>query len=131
MSALSPRQAVKMFAVSRTTLMKALENGTVSGAKDEAGRWQIDAAELGRVYQPRPAQKISTTRPKPDHLDQSEPAQNPTTNGDISTRLARAEAALDAEREKTALLERHLEDLRRMLPAPDANPVRRNRWWPW
>ncbi|WP_161785922.1 hypothetical protein [Thalassobacter sp. 16PALIMAR09] len=47
---------------------------------------------------------------------------------DLSVRLARAEAALDAEREKTAILERHLDDVRRMLPPPDAKP---RRWWRW
>jgi len=47
---------------------------------------------------------------------------------DLSVRLARAEAALDAEREKTAMLERHLDDVRRMLPPPDAKP---RRWWRW
>ena len=46
----------------------------------------------------------------------------------LSVRLARAEAALDAEREKTAMLERHLDDVRRMLPPPDAKP---RRWWRW
>jgi len=44
-------------------------------------------------------------------------------------RLARAETALDAEREKTAMMERYLGDVRRMLPPPDAEP--RRRWWPW
>jgi hypothetical protein len=48
----------------------------------------------------------------------------------ISTRLAVAEAARDAEREKNALLQCHLDDVRLMLPAPDAAKPRR-RWWPW
>ena len=47
---------------------------------------------------------------------------------DLSVRLVRAEAALDAEREKTAILERHLDYVRRMLPPPDAKP---RRWWRW
>ena len=46
----------------------------------------------------------------------------------LELRLARAEAALDAEREKNTLLQQNLDDLRRMLPAPDAVP---RRWWPW
>jgi hypothetical protein len=45
----------------------------------------------------------------------------------LAARLARAEAALDAEREKVNLLQRNLNDLRRMLPPPDAKP---RRWWP-
>jgi multidrug resistance efflux pump len=47
---------------------------------------------------------------------------------DMAARLARAEAALDAEREKVELLQRNLDDLRRMLPPPDAKP---RRWWSW
>jgi len=47
----------------------------------------------------------------------------------MAARLARAEAALDAEREKVELLQRNLDDLRRMLPPPDAKP--RRSWWPW
>lgn len=127
---LSLRQAAAAFAVSRTTLIKALENGKVSGSKDDAGQWQIDPAELARVYKARPAQ----TRPKPDQIDHAGQGglstPEPPRQDDLAIRLARAEAELAAERDKTALLERHLDDLRRMLPPPDAAPQRR-RWWPW
>jgi hypothetical protein len=44
-------------------------------------------------------------------------------------RLAIAETSLEAEREKNAMLQRHLDDVRRMLPPPDAKP--RRRWWPF
>lgn len=130
MPTLSLRQAAAAFTVSRTTLTKDLEKGKVSGAKDEAGQWQIDAAELARVYKPRPAQK----GPRPDQLGQTDPAQNaapePRPDHGLELKLARAEAELAAEREKTALLERHLDDLRRLLPPPDAKPRPRRRW-PW
>jgi hypothetical protein len=45
----------------------------------------------------------------------------------MAARLARAEAALDAERAKVDLLQQNLDDLRRMLPPPNV----RFRWWPW
>jgi len=48
---------------------------------------------------------------------------------DVTARLARAEAELAAEREKVDLLQRHLDDVRLMLPRPDAKP--RRRWWQW
>ncbi len=51
-----------------------------------------------------------------------------TKAGDISTLLG-DRRALDAEREKTALLQRHLDDVRLMLPAPEAAKPRR--WWRW
>jgi len=137
MSKLSPREAVKMYQVSRATLMRALSNGKISAEKTDAGHWQIDTAELARVYAPRPLGRTS-----PDQVNRSdtpiEHQHNPTlapADQDIATRLALAEAALEAEREKTAMLQRHLDDVRRMLPPPESDdyPATRNkrRWWPW
>jgi hypothetical protein len=123
MPELSPREAVKIYRVSRATLMKALEDGKLSGSRDDAGHWQIDAAELMRVYPPRK----TVGRTMPDQMNRSEPDQKADAGHDILVRLAIAEAALDAEREKTALLQRHLDDVRLMLPPPDARP--RRRWW--
>lgn len=131
MSKLSLRQAAAAFAVSRTTLTKDLERGKVSGSKDDAGQWRIDHSELLRVYKPRPTGKGA--RPDQagplDHDGQGGEPPRPSMPEDAAIRLARVEAELAAEREKTALLERHLDDLRRMLPPPDAKP--RRRWWPW
>jgi len=128
MPKLSPREAVKAYQVSRATLTKALKNGDISAKKTDAGHWQIDPAELARVYQPRPTGN-PVDRTKPDQLSRSEPDQKPDVDHDVAARLARAEAELAAEREKVELLERHLDDVRRMLPPPDAKP--RRRWWPW
>jgi len=128
MPKLSPRQAVKMYQVSRATLMRSLIDGKISAEKTEAGHWQIDPAELARVYEPR-AKGNPVDRTKPDHLSQGEPDQKAAPDQDINARLAKAEAELAAEREKVELLQRHLDDVRRMLPPPDAK--QRRRWWPW
>ena len=53
MANVSIREAVKSFQVSRPTLSKSLKNGIISGVKDGKGQWQIDPAELARVYQAR------------------------------------------------------------------------------
>lgn len=135
MPQLSLRQASQQFAVSRQTLGKALENGVVSGAKDDRGNWQIDSAELVRVYKPRP--QAGRTRPPAftspampkDGLDQA----HDTAPDDSAATIARLTAELAAEKElrvvERELLQRNLDDLRRMLPPPDATP--RRRWWPW
>ena len=128
MSKLSPRDAVKMYQVSRATLMRALSDGKISAEKTDAGHWQIDAAELRRLYQPRPTGK-PVDRTKPEQVNRRETPTEPPLDHALELRLARAEAALDAEREKNALLQQNLDDLRRMLPPPDAVP--RRRWWPW
>lgn len=128
MPELSPRDAVKIYQVSRATLMRALSSGTISAKKTDAGHWRIDTAELARVYEPRPSSRTRPNRteiPPDPLLDRNAKPDDQ----DIAVRLARAEAALDAEREKTAMLERHLDDVRRMLPPPDTKP--RRRWWSW
>ena len=131
MAKLSPREAVKRYQVSRATLTKALQDGTVSADKTDAGHWRIDSAELARVYQPRATPKAAG-RPSPDQMSRDSPDYATASEAaDMAVKLARAEAALEAEREKTALLERHVADLRRMLPAPETPPPRRRRWWPF
>jgi len=128
MPKLSPREAVKVYQVSRATLMKALSDGVVSAEKTDAGHWRIDTAELARVYSPRLTVE-AVSRSNPVQMNRNEPDQKSDIDQDIATRLALAESALEAEREKNAMLQRHLDDVRRMLPPPDAKP--RRRWWPW
>lgn len=132
---LSLRQASQRFAVSRQTLGKALDNGVVSGFKDDKGNWQIDSAELVRVYNPRP--QAGRTRP-PDFTSPAMPKDglgqaHDTAPDESAATIARLKAELAAEKELRAvereLLQRHLDEVRRMLPPPDAKP--RRRWWPW
>lgn len=127
MPKLSPRDAVKAYQVSRATLMRALSDGKISAEKTDAGHWQIQPSELARLYPPRSLKRpIDRTSPEP--IGQRDtPLELPLGHA-LELRLARAEAALDAEREKNALLQQNLDDLRRMLPPPDAKP---RRWWPW
>lgn len=47
---LTLNQAAKASKRAKSTLLEALENGRLSGSKDERNRWQIDPAELFRVY---------------------------------------------------------------------------------
>lgn len=128
MPKLSPREAVKVYQVSRATLTKALKSGYISASKTDAGHWQIDSSELARVYQPR-SSKNSVVQANPEQVNRDDPDHKTTTEQDVTARLARAEAELAAEREKVKLLERHLDDVRRMLPPPDAKP--RRRFWPF
>lgn len=128
MPKLSPRDAVKAYHVSRATLMRALSNGKISAEKTDAGYWQIDSSELVRVYKLRVPQK-AVSRTSPEQLGHHETTSKPNLDHSLELRLARAEAALEAEREKNVLLQRNLDDLRSMLPAPEPN--RRRGWWPW
>ena len=48
--------------VNKTTLLRAIKAGKVSGNKDEHGQWHIEPAELHRVYPPR-TQRADTEAP--------------------------------------------------------------------
>ena len=131
MANLSLREAVKHFEVSRPTLQKALKSGKVSGGQDGQGHWQVDPAELARVYRPRGAGVANAEGAGVVNFA----TQNRTLPGKDEGELSALKAELAQERALRAAAEaladeraRHIDDLRRLLPPPDAKP---RRWWPW
>ena len=131
MANLSLREAVKHFEVSRPTLQKALKSGKVSGGQDGQGHWQVDPAELARVYRPRAAGVANAEGAGVVNFV----TQNRALPGKDEGELSALKAELAQERALRAAAEaladeraRHIDDLRRLLPPPDAKP---RRWWPW
>ena len=68
MTKLSLNKASKEAGVAKTTLSDALKSGRMSAEKNERGRWEIDPAELFRVF------------PKTSSTEQAEPKPNPQEN---------------------------------------------------
>lgn len=139
MAKLSVRATAAQFEVSRPTLTKWLKNGKISGErlpKEDGGGWLIDSAELARAgVKPRSA-------PEPEAVNAESQNSGELTGfaiglpGNNDAEVSALKAALELEKAKREAAEglaeeraRHIEDLRRMLPAPDAKP--RRRWWPW
>lgn len=52
MASLSAKAAATQVGMTKAGLLKAVRNGKVSAQKDHNGEWQIDPAELFRVYPP-------------------------------------------------------------------------------
>jgi hypothetical protein len=48
----SLKQAATATGKSKPTILRAIQSGKISAEKDEQGEWQIDPAELHRVYEP-------------------------------------------------------------------------------
>lgn len=129
MDKLSIREAVKHFDVSRPTLQKALKSGKISGVQDRQGTWTIDPSEMARVYQPR--QDVVVKIGGQEHEDLS--TKNTPLHGQVEAlkeQLAEAEKRASVAEALAEERGKHIEDLRRMLPAPEASQSRR-RWWPW
>jgi hypothetical protein len=135
---MSLREAVKVFDVSRPTLLKSLNNGKISGVKGGKGQWEIDPSELSRVYQARGEHGSQSFQVNNGKIDQG-------FNGvedDLRVRIQELEADLKVERVSRQAAEslaeereRHLYDLRRLLPSPshtEAGQQNKKRgWWPW
>jgi hypothetical protein len=117
MSKMSMKQAAKIFMVSRPTLAKHREQGKISGEKI-GDTWQFDVSELARVYRRR------GDKPAPsEHVDL--PPTGTPAAPDLEAEIRVLRAQLEAEKQARELTERHLDDLRRLLPPP------RRGWWPW
>ena len=65
MPTLTLNQAAKAAKKAKATLLEAIKNGRMSAPKDEFGRYQIDPAELFRVYPPDQSETSPDDRERP------------------------------------------------------------------
>jgi hypothetical protein len=125
MTKISMAQAAKLFAVSRPTLLKHLQQGKISGEKvtvDKNTFWKIDMAELTRVYPRR--DEVSAK----EHDEVTKDYTGPT--GALQSEIKLLQAKLEAAEALADERLRHIEDLRNLLTRPQ-DPVVRRGWWPW
>ena len=133
--------AARAVGKNKTTIQRAIKSGKISASKKESGAYEIDPAELHRVFPP-----VTTQRD----------AQQTQCNGSQRTSIAFETSALEriAELEKELAVSRSrslgleeqrqqmsetIEDLRGRLDRSEARvtalltapaPKRRG-WWPW
>jgi hypothetical protein len=126
-------QAAKAVGKSKPTIQRAIKSGLISAAKGEDGSYEIDPAELHRVFPPvtrdgdsEQAMKQSvalndtSTLQREAELLRERLADKEGVIGDLRARLDRAEAE---RREKDQRLTALLTDQR-----PETRP---RRWWWW
>lgn len=69
-------QAAKEVGLSKPGVLKSIKDGKISAQKNEHGHWQIDPAELFRVYPPR--------KPVAPNLEAEFATVNPSSSNEIS-----------------------------------------------
>jgi hypothetical protein len=117
--------AAKAAGVSKSTLRRAIDAGRLSATRRDDGSYEIDPAELHRVF---PRSSAGT----------SEMARSDTAVG-----TGALQVEVDLLRERLVDKEAVIDDLRRRLDAEaeerrrltalltDQRPPRRRRWWSW
>jgi hypothetical protein len=122
----SLKQAADATGRSKPTILRAIQTSKISAVKDEHGEWQIDPAELHRVYEP--VQGNGTDEPELNDTQCSKPSyQQGLLRGAVEQlreRLASVET--DRERERREAAE-HIADLRRRLDLADAERREKDR----
>lgn len=137
MPLLSVSKAAKLFNVSRPTLQKALKDGTLTGQKVMSGgseSWQIDAAELSRLYSLRDGQADNLPRQDDDDGQPVAMDTSALSKGlseevikELESQLATLRAELAASEAVSEERRRILDDMMKLLPKPDQQQ-RRTLW---
>ena len=128
MAHISLREAERRYNVTRPTLSKALKNGKISGARNDKGHWEVDTAELARVYKARsdeqPEQGKGTAEFATPHTIET---VNDTSA--LQDELNALKQQLAASEAVAAERQRMLDQVVKQLT--DQAQPKRHRWWPF
>lgn len=65
---LSANKAYKEAGIAKKTLLEAIENGRLSASRNDKGHWEIDPAELFRVFPKTGGKPVSETETHPPEI---------------------------------------------------------------
>ena len=97
---LTLNKAAKECGRAKSTILEAINSNRMSAPKDERGRYQIDPAELFRVF------------PKPQSNEQSEPIPTTSTDHENRIKIAQLEAEVTVLRERVENRETTIENIK-------------------
>jgi hypothetical protein len=136
-------EAARASGKSKMTIQRAIKGGKISASRNEDGSYDIDPAELHRMFP-----VVSGDGPDTGNMGHDDtPSQINLLQLDIKVRDEKI-AFLQAERERERkILQDGLDDLRHRLDQSeeerrktqaqltalltDQRPDRRRKWWPW
>jgi excisionase family DNA binding protein len=114
-------EAATQVGLNRSTLLRAIKAGKISGTRDDAGAWHVEPAELFRVFEAVPAPSAAEAQPQHALADalvaelRARLADMQRTIEDVRQDRDRAIANLQRERDEWR------EEAKRLtLPAPSA-----------
>ena len=105
-------EAAAACGVNKSTVLRAVKSGRISGTKDEFGTWHVEAAELHRVFPPAASAAAS-----PEAMPRHAPPDAATDA--LVAELRAVIADLRQERDRLLTIAE-----RQSLPAPQPEPPR-------
>jgi excisionase family DNA binding protein len=111
-------EAAQATGLNRSTILRAIKNGRISGVRDELGAWSVEPVELHRVFPPASAE--------PKAVPQlAQPDQTDALVADLRAQLAEMRTQRDAWQ---GIAER----LALGSPKPEPEPEKPRPWsWRW
>lgn len=93
----------------KTALLKAIQKGRISASKNAFGEWEIDPAELHRVYPPVPREVVNSSV-KENESERQAAVSSAVELAVMTEKIAFLESQLEREREFSQELSRRLDD---------------------
>ena len=133
--------AARATGKNKTTIQRAIKNGKISAVKGDSGAYEIDPAELHRVFPHATAQRDAQ---QVESNDTQHPLVALETSGleriaELERELAVAQSRSISLEEQRQQMSETIEDLRKRLDRSEervtallvAPPQKRRSWWPW
>ena len=128
-------EAATATGLNTATITRAIKKGRISATKSETGAWQIDPAELHRVFPPLAGKPLQQGQMQGDASRNQEEGKsgNNALQGEIETMRERLAAAEQRAAVAEALAEergKRLDQLVPLLPKAASAPITDARpWW--
>lgn len=125
MTKLSANRAAKEAGIAKKTLLEAIASGRLTAAKNDKGHWEIEPAELFRVYP-----KTGFSEPEKPQPTPQENRQKTSENSALEIEVKMLREQIDTmtaerDRERGQLVDQ-IEDLRARLDGAEAERTRLN-----
>lgn len=128
----SLKQAADAVGRGKPAILKAIKSGRISAQKDSNGQWQIDPAELHRVYPVAVSGNGSDTALGERQEIPKETSAVVAEVDLLRERLAEKDAQIaDLRSERDRLLTIVETQAQQVKQLTDQRPARKRRWWLW
>jgi len=133
MALLSLREAAERAGSSKSTIFRYIKSGRLSASRGDDGAFQIDPAELARVFTPQPSQQERAGSVSLEYDGMPGWDDMKSRNAALEEKVRGLEALLAEVRSNRDTVQEQLRQVLAALPAPAPAPAGKaaRPWWPF